>query len=247
MSIRTTSGRWRRVSRTAASPSAASATTSMSGCASRIIRNPARTRAWSSAMTTRRRGPVTAFRLGRPSAVRAAATPGPRTHRRAGDRPRADRRRATRARASRPGPDRCPSPSAVAGPVVEDLHPELIGLPAQPDERRRLTRVAERVGQGLLDDPVDRRVERRRHGPRRTVHLERRRQDRPRGPGRRGSAARRSRAAARSRPPRRRRSARRGTAEARPSRRARPTRPRASTARPGRATSAGPGGPHRPG
>jgi hypothetical protein len=52
-SIRTTSGRSRRAAWTAWSPSAASPTTWMSGSASRIIRNPARTSAWPSASSTR--------------------------------------------------------------------------------------------------------------------------------------------------------------------------------------------------
>ena len=53
MSIRMTSGLWRRASSTASTPSAASATTRRSGWASRIIRKPARISAWSSAMSSR--------------------------------------------------------------------------------------------------------------------------------------------------------------------------------------------------
>ena len=52
-SISTTSGVRQRTSSTAAAPSAASPTTSMSGSASRISRSPERTIAWSSARTTR--------------------------------------------------------------------------------------------------------------------------------------------------------------------------------------------------
>src|SRR3990172_1903791 len=50
MSMTTTWGASLRASRTASSPSSASPTTSKSGCASRIIRMPSRTMAWSSAM-----------------------------------------------------------------------------------------------------------------------------------------------------------------------------------------------------
>src|SRR5918994_360176 len=53
MSMSTTSGVSRRTSCTASSPSAASPTTSMSSWASSRARKPARTRAWSSASTTR--------------------------------------------------------------------------------------------------------------------------------------------------------------------------------------------------
>ena len=71
---------------------------------------------------------------------------------------------------TRPRP--LPSPSAVAGPSSRISTPKLVGLPAQPDERGGLTRVAERIGEGLLDDPVDRRVQGCRYAPRRTVDLE---------------------------------------------------------------------------
>src|ERR1700694_5969702 len=52
-SIRTTSGRSVRTASIAADPSPASPTTSRSGCASRIMRKPARTKAWSSTIKTR--------------------------------------------------------------------------------------------------------------------------------------------------------------------------------------------------
>jgi len=55
MSISTTSGLSRRASSTASMPSAASPTTSRSSSASRIILKPARTSAWSSAISTRTR------------------------------------------------------------------------------------------------------------------------------------------------------------------------------------------------
>src|SRR6202035_3762843 len=57
MSISTTSGRSVRTASMAADPSAASPTTSRSGCASRIMRKPARIRAWSSTMRTRIKPP----------------------------------------------------------------------------------------------------------------------------------------------------------------------------------------------
>ena len=53
MSKRHTSGFSRRASDTATTPSGASATTSMSGWASMMARNPARTISWSSAISTR--------------------------------------------------------------------------------------------------------------------------------------------------------------------------------------------------
>src|SRR5438094_887985 len=52
MSISTTSGRSVRTASIAADPSPASPTTSRSGCASRIMRKPARTSAWSSTIRT---------------------------------------------------------------------------------------------------------------------------------------------------------------------------------------------------
>ena len=52
-SISTTCGRSRSASVTASSPFDASPTTSMSSCASRIMRKPARTSAWSSTISTR--------------------------------------------------------------------------------------------------------------------------------------------------------------------------------------------------
>src|SRR6266853_629504 len=57
MSIRTTSGCSVRTASIAVGPSAASPTTSRSGWASRIIRKPARTSAWSSTMRTRIKPP----------------------------------------------------------------------------------------------------------------------------------------------------------------------------------------------
>src|SRR4051812_16508280 len=53
MSMRATSGLSARICSTASCPSTASPTTSMSGSASRIILKPARTSAWSSAISTR--------------------------------------------------------------------------------------------------------------------------------------------------------------------------------------------------
>jgi hypothetical protein len=70
MSISTTSGSWSRATDTAASPSAASPTTSMSGAESRIITSPVRIAAWSSATTTRM-GPAFTWPL-RPERAAAA-------------------------------------------------------------------------------------------------------------------------------------------------------------------------------
>ena len=87
-SMSTTSGRRQRTSSTAPAPSAASPTTSISASLSSIIRNPERTIAWSSAITTRiieRSSPgtachQTAARLPRET-HRSPSPPHGRTHR----------------------------------------------------------------------------------------------------------------------------------------------------------------------
>ena len=108
MSISTTSGRSSAVSRIASFPSAASPTTSMSACESRITRKPPRTSAWSSASRTR----ITCSRR------RRGAGHGRNSRLAHAGRSRSRRRRAQRARASRsrrvrrPVPTRSPTPGA---------------------------------------------------------------------------------------------------------------------------------------
>ncbi len=63
-----------------------------------------------------------------------------------------------------------------AGPVVEDLDPDLARFPHESHERGRLFRVAQRVRQRLLHDPVDGDVEGRRDLLRLALDLERGRQ-----------------------------------------------------------------------
>ena len=119
--------RCRRSTATAASPSAASATTSMSGWASRIIRKPARTKAWSSAITTRSGRSVTTGLCrtcfeGQPGADRVAtAEPRPGLEPTAGmDGPLAHPDE------SAPGPSTLRRAIRRGGrTVVEDLDPEL--------------------------------------------------------------------------------------------------------------------------
>ena len=99
MSISTTSGVSSRTSRTAAAPSAAWPTTSMPSWASSRAANPARTRAWSSASSTRI--------IAAPAALfPAAGGPGPRT-------PHPARARRS---AARPGPRRARSCRESRGP-----------------------------------------------------------------------------------------------------------------------------------
>ena len=146
MSISTTSGRNRRASETASSPSPASPTMSVSGSASRILRRPTRTRAWSSAIRTRR------HRIG--SRTRTANPP-------LGCRP-ASRLAAVECHALAHADE--PVTAArdwrrVAGAVVGDLELERVRAVANVDARARLTCVLERVRQRLLHDPVGRQLD----------------------------------------------------------------------------------------
>ena len=166
-SISTTSGCSAAARSTASAPSAASPTTSMSGCADSNALNPARTRPWSSASRTR----VT------PAPPRAGATP-----RRASRRP-------ARAGVERPAQRRRPlahpaharsgaAAPAVAGPVVGDDDRHGVHVHPHDDRRARRAGVPEHVRQGLLHDPVARGAHRGGHGDRGRVdrHLD------PRGP-----------------------------------------------------------------
>ena len=110
MSISTMSGRSARTWSTASRPSPASPTTSIAGSASRIMRNPARTSAWSS--TSRMRITTASPR---PAARRERRS---RSRRRAA-RPRACRRTGRRARAFRRGPGRRRSRCGVESPSSE--------------------------------------------------------------------------------------------------------------------------------
>ena len=157
-------------------PSAASATTGMPA-APRIIRNPLRTRVWSSAITTRggagspagasvlRPGqPVPAPEGRSPAPGRSApgppaCGPGPATRRPAGAPPPVRRRTAPSARAGRAGParpraTRCRGPRRPGWPSgVGHLYHQLAVAVVEADAGPRLARVLEHVGQRLLDDP----------------------------------------------------------------------------------------------
>ena len=120
--------------------------------ASRIIRNPARTSAWSSASSTR----IVTGHAG--SRARTRKPP-----RRAARR-RAPRRTARPARASRSGRGRRRPPERAArAPVVRDLDLARARLRVADADRCACAgaRVPDRVGQGLLDDPVGGRGPRR--------------------------------------------------------------------------------------
>ena len=176
MSTRQTSGRSRRASSTAAWPSAACPTTSMSGWASRIMDRPVRTRSWSSATSTR-------IVIAVP---RSAARPRPPTRHRAPARPAGCRRAAARARSSPAARSRglagragsiCPSsvtPEPQPSCTLDD--PDLY--------TRGVAGVPKGVGQRLLRQPVDRRVDLERQCVQVTPAAPRRRP----GPGRGGRA-----------------------------------------------------------
>ncbi len=162
MSIRITSGRSERASRTASTPSAAWPTTSIPA-ASRIMVNPVRTRAWSSAMRTR---------------VTAESSPAPGSRRRGGGARRGDRRTRRPAPAGRAGPGRWPTRDPSAGgaegagsgqharPGVDDLQPKVPLGVADVDLRSGARCMLEHVGQRLLDDPVRGEVDPGRQRPR---------------------------------------------------------------------------------
>src|SRR5580658_9567243 len=151
MSISTTSG-WRALARAAASwPSAASPTTSRSSLASRRARKPLRTRAWSSAITTR----ITLGLHGKPGRdPEASLGTG------AGLEAAAERRRSlshavdprTVADADSAVGRRNRGEIRAAG--VDDLDQDNIGPVADPDRHGCSGSVAGDVGQGFLDDPV---------------------------------------------------------------------------------------------
>ena len=161
-SISTTSGRSCRVTATAWSPSLASPTTSMSSSASRIIRKPARTSAWSSTSTTVI-GHCTA-----PFSGKVACTANP---------PRGGGRHGGGPRAGSPAPHADqPVAAAVArrpvgpsGAVVQHLDLERRRPVAHPHRRGGPPECFTGVGERLLDDPVRRHLERGRERPRVTL------------------------------------------------------------------------------
>ena len=121
-------------------PSAASPTISKSSSASRIIRNPSRTSAWSSAMRTR-----VVIRSPR-------AAGGDDDEPSAGSRPGVDRAADEGDALAQPG--EAVATAAVSGlraPVVRDLELQLVRMPAHRDPRVRRAGVAEGVRQRLLD------------------------------------------------------------------------------------------------
>ena len=144
MSISTTSGFSRRPCSTACRPSAASPTTSRSSSASRIILNPARTSAWSSAIRMRtliRAPPCGRGRRRAASAASsssaAAASRGPGSRRRAAARPPARRRRGSRARACRRARGRRPRPRRggarpAAGSAISSRSSRVVPAHAAP-------------------------------------------------------------------------------------------------------------------
>ena len=150
---------------TASLPSAASPTTSMSGCASRISRKPPRTSAWSSATSTRittrsarsTGGPdgVPAARFG--SGVQVAAVHGgPFAH------------PGEAAAVVRPVSD---LRSWLPKPVVAHLEVKLLRAVLHTDPDLLRIRVPERVGQGLLHDAVRRQTHARSYWPDRADQL----------------------------------------------------------------------------
>ena len=176
MSIRQTSGRSSRASRTASCPSRASPTTSMPSRVPRISRSPVRTRSWSSATSTRMRHAGT-------SRGRVASTAQPRPGH---------------------GPARQVPPSSVARstiPISPNPDPGVAWAPGSGHRRRRraaartrgspvdahvdqrrVPGMAQGVGDSLLRDPEDGRVDRRRE----TGEVARERHLHPR-PGRRAA------------------------------------------------------------
>src|SRR5213076_112 len=139
MSISTTSGRSRRASVTASSPSPASPTTVVSGSVSKIFRRPTRTSAWSSAIRT--------------VVIGSAAGRARRSRRSAAGVEAAAVERHTLAHAHEAVPAGC-CRRRGSGAVVGDLELERVRRVADLDPRPRLARVLQRVRQRLLHDPV---------------------------------------------------------------------------------------------
>src|SRR5918996_1308362 len=204
MSSSTTSARTWPASRTASAPSAASPTTSRPGSASRIIRNPVRISGWSSAIRTlmitaaslrpavqgqpggdpvasagAAAGLEGAAEQGHPLAHADEAVPRPATLPVGICRPSAGGRLPAVAgdavgvegdHDQAVGPGRGP-----AAAVVGDLDLQDLAAVADADLGPGRAGVPERVGQGLLDDPVGRQVDPGRQGPRLALdrHLDR--------------------------------------------------------------------------
>ena len=157
-SISTTSGCKRSTTSSASSPSAASPTSSRSGWASRTIRKPMRSSSWSSTRTidVRRSCPARRWAAGEREPRRASAS---RCRRAAGPR-RSCRRRPRRARACRAARRPSGAATAVPAPWSRTSTATVVGAEGQRDLRAGAgARVLERVGQRLLDDPVDRQLQ----------------------------------------------------------------------------------------
>src|ERR1700730_4749824 len=165
MSIRTTSGSSVRTASIAADPSPASPTTSRSGWASRIIRNPARISAWSSTMRTRIEPPPCPPPRAGEGLLPAIALNWGGSEGQAGV-----ERESARGIASRfklPAEKRDPLPhanqpvsrrgggvAAVAGAVIANVEGEHRLRVVHPDVDAPGARVFEDVGRGFLHDPV---------------------------------------------------------------------------------------------
>ena len=148
-SMRTTSAARRRARATASTPSAASPTISMSGSASRIVRSPRRTTAWSSASRTR---------IGRHGARAALAGAGStactRQPRPSGLGPASSRPPTSAARSRIPAmPLPRPAGPARRAPSSVDVDERLAVGQVDRDGGPRRAGVARDVRQRLLDDP----------------------------------------------------------------------------------------------
>ena len=169
MSISTTSGVSSRTSRTASAPSAASPTTSMPSWASSRAANPARTRAWSSASSTR-------IIAGSSGSVSRAGGPGPGSRRPARgpavSRPPSAVARSGMPRIPLPPPLAPPRDGQAVGPVVLDLDHQVAVIRRDPDADAGGVRVPHHVGQRLLHDPVRGRVRAAGQGRRGDPHVD---------------------------------------------------------------------------
>src|SRR3954469_21551578 len=156
-SMSTTSGRNASASSMAFSPSDASPTTSMSGSTDRIIRNPARTRSWSSTSNTLMGASAISTSSGERAVLRIERDADPDPESSHG--PRADLALAAEQADPLADPGG-PGPAGPRGlfraPVVDHLELDRVAEVAQCEVRAARGRVLPDVGQRLLRDPVDR-------------------------------------------------------------------------------------------
>src|SRR5437764_2446662 len=173
MSINTTSGRSVRTASIAADPSPASPTTSRSGCASRIIRKPARTSAWSSTIRTLIMPPPCPPPEGEGVLAGIEGQAGVDGEAAGGIAPRAQL--TTEERDPFAHPDQSMSGrrrriGAVAGTVIADVDGEHGFRVVHPDVDAAGAGVLEHVGGCLLHDSIGRQVDPRRQRPRLALH-----------------------------------------------------------------------------